>query len=276
MKKIFTSIALVAACAVGAEAQKNVDLGVKFLNPPSQTITQRPNMTAGQTMTFSFELSNNGTANIEASDSLICIMFCGIRTSPGNEDVRMNIGMPANFTLAAGQKDTLSISFNQGEVIGTTSSGAQAVANYPSNANDTFQIAFFGMDAAGDWFDDPGTDGNGAIDPSGSDNVDVAVVQFGGVGIKDILAGAKKEALSVYPNPTKGDLKFDYDFKNATDAAIRVTDIAGRVVYTQALGKQAAGKQAFNINLGNLANGMYTIELNAGDNRATSQFNINK
>lgn len=275
MKKIFTSIAVLGACATGAVAQKNIDLAVKFLNPQSQVVSTSPNLTAGQDLNFSFEISNNGTQAVTATDTIKCIMFCGVRTSPGNELVRMNIGFPTNFTLAAGTKDTLSISFTQGEVIGTTTSGAQAIVNYPSNANDTFQIMIQGVDQAGDYFTDPGTDGAGSLEDD-TDNWDIAVVRFGTVGLKDILSGADKEKLSVFPNPTKGELKFAYDFKNTTDAAIRVTDIAGRVVYTQNLGKQAAGAQSFNINLANLANGMYTIELNAGDKRATSQFNINK
>ncbi len=270
MKKIFTSIAVLAACAVGATAQKNIDLEAKIIRPTH--LTEYPNFNNGDSLIFAVEATNLGPDVITASDSLF--YYLEVFRNPSTNARDYLFGASSGSTIPVGGKDTFAVVLRQGQTIN------DVIVKFPPNAFDTLLggvlgFSFNAATSSREFFIDQGFDAS-TLFTANSNNLDGIAVKFGGVGIKDILAGANKEALTVYPNPTKGELKFDYNFKNTTDAAIRVTDIAGRVVYTQTLGNQAAGNQSFNINLGNLANGMYTIELNAGDNRATSQFNINK
>lgn len=275
MKKIFTSIAVIAACAVGASAQKNADLSIGFVNPVHAQ--ELPNKNTGDTIQFRFQVANAGPDAVTTTDTLRFWLRVGGQAN--GTKYWVPVGGPQNgIAIASGASGVLSISYAQGATVAELNDGTPVVMTWPNNGMDTFAIGVVGKGQDNEYFMDPGTDGFGDFETTETgNNWDIIVVRFGGTGILESYSIKNRESLSVYPNPTNGELKFDYDFKNVTDAAaVRVMDMTGRVVYTQALGKQAAGKQAFNINLGNLANGMYTIELNAGENRATSQFNINK
>ncbi|MFA6059310.1 MAG: T9SS type A sorting domain-containing protein [Taibaiella sp.] len=93
-------------------------------------------------------------------------------------------------------------------------------------------------------------------------------------GIGDIK-GLAKQTLSVYPNPAKNDIFFTYNFeKVSNDAAIRISDIAGRIVLTKTLGKNVIGEQKLSIDVSALHAGTYIIELITEENRAISKFSI--
>ena len=273
MKKFFTSVAVIAACAVGAFAQKNVDLEIRLLAPLNNSTYD--NFVNGEdTIPFFYEITNNGTASVVPGDTILFNYegsFYG-----GTSNSKYSLTQEVNdMSLAAGAKDTLGFLLIQGDTIGTNSTnGEPIIVKFPHNAHDTLSVFVFGIDANGDLFNDPG------IDPVagtvGGNNIDAAALVFGTpTFLKNILAN-KAEALNVYPNPSNGNVNIKHTLTTATEVYVKVTDIAGRVVYTQNYGKQAAGEQTFNMNLANLANGVYAIELTAGNQRASSKFNIKK
>lgn len=274
MKKIFTSVAVIAACAVGAFAQKNVDLGIRVLSP--QNNATFANFVDGQdSIPFLFEISNNGTANVVAGDTLMLTYVASFIGQNTNSKYRINENL-VNYTLASGAKDTLGFFLKQGDIFieddGTTGS-ENILVKFPHNAHDTIAVSIFGVDANGALFNDPGIDV--AAGTIGGNNIGAAAITFGNpTFLKNVLA--KAEALNVYPNPSNGSVNVKHALSAATEVSVKVTDIAGRVVYTQNYGKQAAGEQTFNMNLANLANGVYAVELTAGSQRATSKFTIKK
>lgn len=272
MKKIFTSIAVIAACAVGAFAQKNVDLQMTLISP--QNNATYGNFVNGQdSIPFLFEIANNGTDNVVAGDSLFLTYVGSFYGSTSNTKYRIN-DLLTGINIAAGAKDTFGFFLTQGATIATTSGGEAILVKFPHNAHDTLLAYVYGADATGALFTDDGIDNNAGT--VGGNNIDGAALVFGTpTSLKNVFAN-KAEALNVYPNPSNGNVNVKHALTAATEVSVKVTDIAGRVVFTQNYGKQAAGEQTFNMNLANLANGVYAIELTAGSQRATSKFTIKK
>lgn len=273
MKKIFTSVAVIAACAVGAFAQKNVDLEIRLLSPLNNSTYD--NFVNGEdTIPFFYEITNNGTANIVPGDTIIFnyegSFYGGTSNSKYSLTQEMN-----EMSLAAGAKDTLGFLLIQGDTIGTNSTnGEPIIVKFPHNAHDTLSVFAFGIGADGNLFTDPGIDP--VANTVGGNNIDAAALVFGTpTSLKNIFAN-KAEVLNVYPNPTNGNVNVKHALSAASEVSVKVTDIAGRAVYTQNYGKQAAGEQTFNMNLAHLANGVYSVELTAGSQRATSKFTIKK
>ena len=89
-------------------------------------------------------------------------------------------------------------------------------------------------------------------------------------GTKDVQNN--KTTLNIYPNPTSNQISFNTNFANATDANVRITDIAGRVVKSMDLGKQNAGTKTFSVDVQDLNNGMYYIELVTNTTKSINKF----
>jgi hypothetical protein len=70
------------------------------------------------------------------------------------------------------------------------------------------------------------------------------------------------QEVSVYPNPTTGIFTIDLSTIH-TEATITITDIAGRVIASKILPKAAAPVADFD--LGNIAKGLYMIQVRDGD-----------
>lgn len=279
MKKIFTSLALLGAFVTGANAQqKDIDLGVRYLQPvTNQTFA---NLANGDTLLLAIEVSNNGTEAIEVTDTLtsfIDIGFLGLSTTITSVSYP-----PAN--IPAGQKDTFTL-----PLIKSTNTPI------PNDAKICTWISIFGFDQDLAVFNDGGFDlaafnaattvadlkaafsGNNINEANNIVIGSGATDKCGTTGIVDIIKDKHlKEALVVYPNPASNNVNFDYNFKKATTATVRVLDITGREVYTQSYGKQNVGKQSFNVNIASLPNGTYSIELVTEENKAVSKFNIAK
>lgn len=79
-------------------------------------------------------------------------------------------------------------------------------------------------------------------------------------------------ALKVFPNPAYNQISFTNEFASATSASVRITDVSGRVVKTMDLGKQNAGAKTFNIDIAELNNGMYYIEVVTETTRSINKF----
>lgn len=70
--------------------------------------------------------------------------------------------------------------------------------------------------------------------------------------------------LTIFPNPTNNKITIDYNLNESSNAKILVYDAMGRIVANHELGEQQLGKHSTTVNLANLANGLYTVNLTVG------------
>jgi Secretion system C-terminal sorting domain len=70
-------------------------------------------------------------------------------------------------------------------------------------------------------------------------------------------------SFNIYPVPTSGEMTIDVEIPAATSAVVKVTDMAGRLMKT-ILFDLEKGKNTNSINIGELANGDYMIQLTDG------------
>ncbi|RQO30489.1 hypothetical protein DBR32_13060 [Taibaiella sp. KBW10] len=279
MKKIFTTLALIGAFMTVANAQqKTMDLGVKFLLP----VTARTynNLANGDTLLVAIEVSNNGPDALATTDTLTSYMDIGFL---GLTQSLTRLVCP-QVNIASGQKDTFVFSFVK-----------SATVPIPNDAKICTWVSIFGFDEDRTVFADAGfnlaafnaaTTAAAVKAAFSGNNINAAnniiigsgaTDKCGTTSLVDVIKGHQfKEALVVYPNPTKSDVNFDYTFTKNTTATVKVLDVTGRVVFTQAYGKQAIGKKSFKIDMSSLSNGMYSIELITDDARAISKFSVAK
>lgn len=103
-----------------------------------------------------------------------------------------------------------------------------------------------------------GTDANSCT------NTSTKVVTVGdcnpGTGIEE---GATSQSFSVYPNPTDGTINITISNANGTELIITVMNVFGAEVYSS-IEKNIPSDHTKQINLGDLADGMYYIQLKIG------------
>ena len=73
-----------------------------------------------------------------------------------------------------------------------------------------------------------------------------------------VMADALQAA--VFPNPSKGQITLQYNSPEKTDYLMKVTDLTGRVIYSETL-KGTEGMNQHDLDLGNLAKGMYKLSI---------------
>jgi hypothetical protein len=79
--------------------------------------------------------------------------------------------------------------------------------------------------------------------------------------------------VSVYPNPTVEFVTIEMNVAKASAASVMtVTDIFGRLVYTQSLGMQNAGANKFTIDAGGYAAGTYNVQVKSDNGVARVSF----
>ncbi|HAE35926.1 MAG TPA: hypothetical protein DCG22_09050, partial [Bacteroidetes bacterium] len=69
----------------------------------------------------------------------------------------------------------------------------------------------------------------------------------------------------LYPNPTSGKTVLTMDFNQSYDVSLEVTNSLGQVVWSALPGM--VQYKTIELDLSNLADGVYTLWINAGDNR---------
>lgn len=85
----------------------------------------------------------------------------------------------------------------------------------------------------------------------------------------------EKEALligNVFPNPTAGTTTVPVTLQDAADVTLTVTDITGKVVYTQNAGTLTAGAHMLNVDSSEFAAGVYYLNVQAGEGSSTKKF----
>jgi len=93
----------------------------------------------------------------------------------------------------------------------------------------------------------------------------------GYIGINEYLNG---EAISVYPNPNSGQFTITMESYSSETYDIQVADLAGRVVYSSVV-SLVPGENKVSIELTDLKQGMYSINISKGDESITKKVLIN-
>ncbi len=78
------------------------------------------------------------------------------------------------------------------------------------------------------------------------------------------------------PNPFNGASIVNYSLKEAAVVTFEVTDVTGKVISTQSMGKVAAGDYTLDLNADNYAKGVYFYSMTAGKEKLTRRMVITK
>lgn len=91
-------------------------------------------------------------------------------------------------------------------------------------------------------------------------------------GINEIPGNISK--LSVYPNPVSNKVTVSIDLKEQCDLTIDIVDITGKQIAIISRDKNATGSVNRTYNTDALANGLYTIRINAGGKLVNRKLNV--
>lgn len=265
MKRILTTLALLSAFAFGAAAQRTCDIEILVPSPSKDTPFTVLGCATTDTLRMDLIGINHGPDALQQGDTFWY-------NSPLSDLSYIN-GFIVDTTYNEGDTvlfETLSIGYAEINKLWGSDGGTGLVEvgkdDFTTNSN---YAALFQMARIG---------GNGTTvtDPDDDNNYDYGIVSYvcGGTSLDDLFGGNKKQTLVTYPNPTTGKLAFKYNFEN-TAASVRITDIAGRVVMSQEFGKQS-GVREISLDVTSLNNGMYFLELTAGNNHAISKVTVQK
>jgi len=266
MKKILTLAVTVLGLLSTASAQKSIDLQLTALTPLNGDAF--PNLSAGDTFYIYGVVKNIGTDTVMPTDT---IRFNAGGFASDNSQGYEIFNRWYGLTILPGASDTIGMLVKQGQSYGAGDNG-NVTAKFPTNAMDTIYAYVHGESVADGPYNDPGYDpnlGNDALDVNGN-NFFISTVTFGTVGIKGL--DKNNSTLRVFPNPANNQISFTNDFTTTTTASVRITDIAGRVVKTMDMGKQNAGARTYNVDIADLNNGMYYLELVTETTRSISKF----
>jgi hypothetical protein len=80
----------------------------------------------------------------------------------------------------------------------------------------------------------------------------------------------------VFPNPANTNTNFNINLKLGADVAYTITDLSGKVLVSQKELNRPAGSNRISLNTEGLANGMYYLNVSAGNTKLTKKFQVVK
>ena len=175
--------------------------------------------------------------------------------------------------------DVITITVNQLPVVNLppfTSPVCDDVTNYTLNNVSPFVGVFSGPNVTGTTFNPSAagvgvhpitytvTDINGCV---GSDVENITVGDCSGIEENSSIA------VSVYPNPTTGEFTLSINNANFSNITISIVDIHGKVVYNE-MNVTIAQDFIKQINVSDLARGVYFVKLNNGSDISTQKLII--
>lgn len=153
------------------------------------------------------------------------------------------------------------VNVNAGEII---------VAIAASGENDLVPVAFSGLHAAGNTI---GKAGAGfVVLASDNDYVNVPVVRLDFGNYTNINENTLvADDVMVFPNPAQDNASIRYTLTEESNVSILVRDLSGKVVFATETGVVGAGTYTSTIDLNEVAQGMYTVTLNANGAQVTQK-----
>lgn len=86
-----------------------------------------------------------------------------------------------------------------------------------------------------------------------------------------------ENSMSLYPNPATSNLTIKYNLTgNADETSVKIISLVGQTVHQQTIADNNAGSKQVNINVSNLAAGIYIAELNVNGAKVVSKFSVVK
>lgn len=83
------------------------------------------------------------------------------------------------------------------------------------------------------------------------------------------------KGLSMFPNPANTTANINFELTDKQEVSVNVYNSLGALVYTENKGTLAAGQQNIILNTEAYANGIYMVELIAGDKKTVSRLSVN-
>lgn len=81
---------------------------------------------------------------------------------------------------------------------------------------------------------------------------------------------------SIYPNPTRDIARVSMNLVESNNVTVEVTDLLGKVVYSESMGNLPAGPQLFDIDAASIGNGMYLFNVYVGEQKVTKRITVSK
>lgn len=79
----------------------------------------------------------------------------------------------------------------------------------------------------------------------------------------------------LFPNPANDLMNVNFTLSQNENVTVNVYNTVGELVSSTAMGQLSAGNQSAQLNTANLSNGMYVVELVAGDSKTVSRITVN-
>jgi Secretion system C-terminal sorting domain len=80
--------------------------------------------------------------------------------------------------------------------------------------------------------------------------------------------------LNIFPNPAKDNMRLRFSTVNPKQTELKIFDVFGKVISVQNLDNLVVGLNELNINVKDLSNGIYSVQLNQNDFRVSKSFAI--
>lgn len=211
---------------------------------------------SNNSLSASKSITNNGSiqAIISSSTDNDYFQFTTTASAP---KVRINLtNLPADYDVRLFNSSGTQLAISQN---GSTTS-EQIIYN-SSTAAATYRIRVYGY--------------NGAFNATLCYTLAVATQASNFKEIADATTDVDLSFVNVYPNPNTGNFSIDYFSKSPAVLNLYVMDMTGRVVYSE-VQQVFDGMNTFPINLPDLTNGMYMINIANGDDHRMKRFIIQK
>ncbi|MFZ4797806.1 MAG: T9SS type A sorting domain-containing protein [Bacteroidia bacterium] len=146
----------------------------------------------------------------------------------------------------------------------------QVYASISPTSDENIHVTFSQSTLIGSYDDPDNTDAGNATYSIMHLSVPIVNILSGNVGV----INTKNELFNVvsnYPNPFKGTTNIEVNFTQSTNATVKVVNVMGQEVYSQNFNKIAAGLSNLEINLGNVAAGVYFYSVEANGFKTTGK-----
>lgn len=82
--------------------------------------------------------------------------------------------------------------------------------------------------------------------------------------------------LNIFPNPVVNELNIQLLLTESAQVSFDVYDLTGKIVHTENLGTLPAGELVKQLQMGNVSNGMYLLNMRVGESNITRKLSVNK
>ena len=83
-------------------------------------------------------------------------------------------------------------------------------------------------------------------------------------------------SLNIYPNPANTSANVSFELNNETDVNIVVSDLTGKIIYSNKLGNMNSGSHNVTINTDTLSNGIYVVNFEANGSTTSQKLVVKK